>query len=67
VSEVAYIATGLMEPLRVYPQWLVLLCATMVLGGLLVVVAKPLKWALYAGLLGVLVLFIAAFAWWLDQ
>ena len=61
------IATHWLEPLRVYPRWLVLLCAAIVAGGLLVLVARPLKWTLYLGLTGVFVVFMAAFAWWLAQ
>jgi hypothetical protein len=31
------------------------------------VAARPLKWALYAGLIGLLALFMAGFAWWLGS
>jgi hypothetical protein len=62
-----FIATNWLEPLRAYPRWLVLSCVGIVAGGLFVLAAKPLKWALYAGLAGVLVLFLAGFAWWLEQ
>lgn len=65
--EELFIAGGFFEPLRVYPRWLVLCCAGIVAGALLVLVAKPLKWGLYLGLAGVLVLFLAALAWWLAQ
>ncbi|MCU0793599.1 MAG: hypothetical protein MUE42_12295 [Opitutaceae bacterium] len=60
-------ANAFFEPLRVYPRWLVLLCAGIVAGAVLVLVARPLKWGLYLGLAGVLVLFLAALAWWLEQ
>lgn len=60
-------AAGFFEPLREYPRWLVLLCAGIVAGALLVLVAKPLKWGLYLGLAGVLGLFLTALAWWLAQ
>ena len=56
-----------LEPLRVYPRWLVLLCVAIVAGGLLALIAKPLKWGLYAGLALLLGVFLAGFAWWLDQ
>jgi hypothetical protein len=67
VSGIALIAIGLLESLRVYPRWLVLLCVAVVLGGLIAVVAKPLKWALYLGLLGLFAFFMAVFAWWLER
>ncbi len=67
MPEIALIATGLLEPLRVYPRWLVLLCVAVVAGFVLVLVAKPLKWALYAGLVGLLAIFLAAFSWWLGR
>ena len=56
-----------LEPLRVYPRWLVLLCLAIVLGGLLTLIARPLKWGLYAGLVGLLVLLLLCFVWWLEQ
>lgn len=65
--EVTLLADGFWEPLRVYPRWLVLSCVAIVLGGLFVVIAKPLKWALYAGLAGLLVLLLTIFAWWLER
>ena len=67
VSEVVLIATGLLEPLRAYPRWLVLLCVAIVLGGVLALAAKPLKWVLYLVLVGVFAVFMAAFAWWLAR
>ncbi len=67
MPEIALIATGLLEPLRVYPRWLVLLCVAVVAGFVLVLVAKPLKWALYAGLVGLLAIFLAAFSWGLGR
>jgi hypothetical protein len=63
----AIIAVSWFEPLREYPRWLVLLCVAIVAGGLVAVAARPLKWALYAGLIGLLALFMAGFAWWLGS
>lgn len=56
-----------LEPLREYPRWLVLLCVATVAGGLLALIAKPLKWGLYAGLAGLLAAFMTGFAWWLER
>ena len=56
-----------LDPLRAYPRWLVLLCVAIVLGGVFALLAKPLKWALYAMLAGVLAVLMLGFAWWLDQ
>ncbi len=67
MGEAPLFAITWLEPLRVYPRWLVLLCVAVVAGGLLALLSKPLKWALYAGLLGVLAVFMAGFAWWLEQ
>lgn len=64
---IASIAIGLLESLRAYPRWLVLLCVAVVLGGFLALMAKPLKWALYLGLIGVFTIFMALFAWWLGR
>lgn len=61
------LASSWLEPLRVYPRWLVLLCVAVVIGALLALIAKPLKWGLYAGLACVLAVFMAGFAWWLEQ
>jgi uncharacterized membrane protein YjjP (DUF1212 family) len=60
-------ALAWLEPLRAYPRWLVLLCVAIVVGGVLALVAKPLKWGLYAGLAGLLAVFMSGFAWWLEQ
>jgi hypothetical protein len=67
MAEALFFATTWLEPLRVYPRWLVLLSVAIVGGGLLALLARPLKWALYAGLAGVLAVFMAGFAWWLEQ
>jgi uncharacterized membrane protein YjjP (DUF1212 family) len=67
MGEAFTLATSWLEPLRVYPRWLVLLCVAVVAGGLLALIAKPLKWGLYAGLATLLGGFLAAFAWWLEQ
>lgn len=61
------LATSWLEPLRAYPRWLVLLCVAVVAGGLLALAARPLKWGLYAALVGMLAVFMAGFAWWLEQ
>lgn len=66
VSRILPVALAWLEPLRAYPRWLVLLCVAVVLGGLLAVAARPLKWALYAGLAGLLAVLMAGFAWWLE-
>lgn len=58
---------SVLEPLRAYPRWLVLGCVAIVAGGLLALIARPLKWALYAGLALVLGVFMSGFAWWLEQ
>ena len=60
-------ALGWLEPLRAYPRWLVLVCVAIVAGGVLALVAKPLKWGLYAALAGLLAVFLAGFAVWLEQ
>ena len=67
MGESFVLATAWLEPLRVYPRGLVLLCVAVVAGGALALVAKPLKWGLYAGLAGLLAVFMAGFAWWLEQ
>ena len=67
MREAFIFASTWLEPLRVYPRWLVLLCVAVVAGGLLALFAKPVKWGLYAGLAGVLAVFMAGFAWWLEQ
>lgn len=67
MAEAFSVATTWLEPLRVYPRWLVLLCVAVVAGGLLALIAKPLKWGLYAGLAALLGVFLAGFAWWLEQ
>ncbi len=56
-----------LEPLRAYPRWLVLLCVAVVAGGLLALVARPLKWGLYAALACVLAVFMGGFALWAGQ
>ncbi len=65
-AEIAGLAAWL-EPLRHYPRWLVLACVAIVAGGVLTLLAKPLKWGLYAGLALILGVFMAGFAWWLEQ
>jgi hypothetical protein len=60
-------ALAWLEPLRFYPRWLVLSCVAIVAGGLLTLLAKPLKWGLYAGLALMLGVFMSGFAWWLEQ
>jgi hypothetical protein len=60
------LASEWLEPLRAYPRWLVLLCVAIIGGALLALLAKPLKWGLYAGLVALLAVFLAAFAWWLE-
>ncbi len=67
MGDALILASTWLEPLRAYPRWLVLLCVAVVAGGLLAAVAKPLKWGLYAGLAGLLAVFMAGFAWWLEQ
>ena len=64
---VSPLIASLFEPLRAYPRWLVLLCVAIVLGGLLALISKPLKWALYAGLGALLVVLVGLVAWWLEQ
>jgi hypothetical protein len=66
MGDAPFFAATWLEPLRVYPRWLVLLCVAVMAGGVLALVAKPLKWGLYAGLAGLLVAFLAGFAWWLE-
>lgn len=66
MSDALIFASTWLEPLRAYPRWLVLLCVAVVAGGVLALAAKPLKWGLYAGLVGLLAVFMAGFAWWLE-
>jgi len=60
-------ALAWLEPLRVYPRWLVLACAAIVAGGVLALLAKPLKWGLYTLLAGFLAMAMTGFAWWLER
>ena len=61
------IASEWLEALRAYPRWLVLLCAGVAGGCVLALVAKPLKWMLYAGLAGLLGIFLLGVAWLLGR
>ncbi len=67
MGDVYNLTMSTLEPLRAYPRWLVLGCVAIVAGGLLALIAKPLKWALYAGLALLLGCFMVGFAWWLEQ
>ncbi|AHF90901.1 hypothetical protein OpiT1DRAFT_02759 [Opitutaceae bacterium TAV1] len=53
------------ESLRAYPHWLVLVCVGVLVGGLLIALAKPLKWGLYALLAGLFLAALGAVAAWL--
>ncbi|RRJ94245.1 hypothetical protein Ga0100231_007600 [Opitutaceae bacterium TAV4] len=54
-----------LESLRAYPAWLVLACVGVLAGGGLFLLAKPLKWGLYALLAGVFIAILGAAATWL--
>lgn len=54
-----------LESLRAYPAWLVLTCVAVLVGGLLLLLAKPLKWGLYAFLTGIFLVVLGAAAAWL--
>jgi hypothetical protein len=67
MGTVAALAPDWLEPLRVYPRWLVLLCVAVVTAGLLALLARPLKWGLYLGLVSVGALGLMGFAAWLES
>jgi hypothetical protein len=67
VADIALVADGWLETLRAYPRWMVLGGAALVLGAVVLVVAKSLKWSLYLGLLGVFGVLMAGLAWWLSE
>lgn len=63
----ANFASAWLEPLRVYPRWLVLLCLAVVTASLLTLLAKPLRWTLYLILIGLGAIILLGFAIWLHQ
>jgi hypothetical protein len=67
MGTIASLAPEWLEPLRAYPRWLVLLCVAVVTAGLLALLARPLKWGLYLGLVGVGALGLLGFAAWLES
>lgn len=67
MSEAPINAMSWIDALRDYPRELVLGGAVVLAVALWFVLAKVLKWALYVGLFGVLVLFLVWLAWSLDQ
>ncbi len=56
-----------LEPLRAYPRELVLACAALALAGVLWVVAKIIKWSIYALALAAFVITTVLLALWLWE
>lgn len=56
-------APTVMESLKDYPEWFVVACVTIVAAVAIWVLVKLLKWALWALLIGVLVVGGATVAW----
>ena len=54
-----------LQPLRDYPRWFVLLSFVLTAGAVVWVVAKALKWSIYAAALVAFATITGAFALWL--
>jgi hypothetical protein len=54
-----------LQPLRAYPRGFVLVCFALMAGSLIWMVAKALKWSIYATALVVFAAVTGAFAVWL--